>query len=511
MTQQGFSFAPVRTSAPGGAPQSDPQHDLAPWRPTASDPWDARKARHLLRRAGFGGTPEEVEAAVKIGVDRMVDILVTPSRDGLQEFGTRVLPNGELVNLSYDVNAQRAQWLFEMAHTFYPLKEKMALFWHDHFSVGAENFRSFPLLNAHINLFRRLGLGRLRDLLIAVTKDPAMQWWLDNYLNGRPVRGQPKINENYGRELLELYTVGVDNGYTQRDVVEASKALSGWGLVGINRFLYRDSWHVKGPKTVMGKTFSNPTNGMKDGFDLIDVILASVDPATRVPRCAKFLTTKIWRYFVNEDVTKYDKTINLLATRFAEDGYDIRALMSTILRSNVFYSADSVRQLVKNPVEFAVGALRNTGQIVNLGGTVRRFRNVGIGVEFIGYPLLRYQNPAGLEDGMAWISSQAVIGRANYANEITQVNTYAGVGNRFSPTREIARKNLRTDRQIVDHFLDILVDGDVPAAVRTKLYDFMNRDDNGPRKFNINDPALVSAKVRGLVHLIMALPEYQIN
>ncbi|MDP6929458.1 MAG: DUF1800 domain-containing protein [Planctomycetota bacterium] len=494
---------PSAAISPGGGgnlPNAGPGYDLAPWRPSATDKWDWDKAAHLLRRAGFGGTPEEIEAAVALGMDRTVDILVTPSTTGLQEYGSRVLPHGEALNLTYDLNGQRAQWLYEMAYSFYPLKEKMALFWHDHWSVGIAAGTHAPLLNRHINLFRQHGLGKFRNMVLAVTKDPAMLRWLDNYINGRKVGGKPTLNENYGRELLELYTMGVDNGYTQDDVEEASKCLTGWSMRGYNSFYYNRGYHIAGAKTVLGKKISNGNSGnqgMQDAYDLVDVILGRLEPA-------EFLCDKIWRYFVNE--APPPATLALLATRFRQDGYDIRSLMNAVLRSNIFYAKGSRRSLIKNPVEYVVGSIRNTGLT-----PLARWRLLGARVEAAGYPLLRYTSPAGLDDGKAWIDTAALISRMNWTNELTQVSTTAGTQNRFNFGHEILRKNLTTDVQIVDHYLSILVDGDAPAKVRTDLIDFMNRIDSGPRKFSISNQNIVNGKVRGLVHLIQSLPEYQIN
>lgn len=506
MLQQGPSQTVALGSSGGGSIQSDPATDLAPWRPKPGDAWDKKKAAHLLRRAGFGAKPEELDAIVALGMDRTVDILLTPNTAPLQAFGTQVLPNGEVLDLPYNLTDQRAQWIWEAATTSYPLKEKMALFWHDHFSVGAESATQTPLLIPHINLFRRHGLGSFRTLLVEVTKDPAMLYWLDNYLNGQARAGQPVINENYGRELLELYTMGATAGYTQQDVVEVSKCLSGWSLNGPNTFMWRANYHVTGPKTVLGKLISNGnsgTQGMQDLYDLLDNVILPY------PSTAEYMVTKIWNYFVAETIDV--AVLTLLADRWRKDSFDIRSLMSVILRCNFFYSDRSMRTLVKNPMEYVVGAIRNTG-LTPIGyykGT-NATNGLGYRVEQMGLPLLRYSNPAGLDDGVAWIDSAALIARANFANELTQVSQTAGFRARFDPFREILRANLQTAQQIVDHYVSILLDGDVPDGVRVALYDFMNRVDSGPQPFTLTQ-AKVNEKVRGLVHLLLATPEYQIN
>jgi uncharacterized protein (DUF1800 family) len=468
--------------------------DLDPWRPSAGDPWDRRKAAHLARRAGFGARPEELDALVLLGVDKVIDLLLVPAPTALQESGVAVLPNGEILNLTSSLTAQRAQWLWEMVNGTNWLREKMCLFWADHFSVGSAETAADPTLPAHINLFRRLGLGSFRTLLLEVTKDPAMLYWLDNYLNGVPRSGVQTINENYGRELLELYTMGVLGGYTQNDVVEASKCLSGWTLLGRNTSYYRASYHVAGPKTVLGTVINN-VDGSRDLDSLLDVLLAW--PAT-----ARYMVEKFWRWFVND--TPAAATLDTLAQRWRTEGYDVRSLLNVLLRCRAFFSSASMRKLVKSPAEIVAGAIRTTATPINA------YQTLAARVEQMGLPLLRYTNPSGLTEGIAWIDSQSVITRANFADDLTQTSTTSGFRPVFDPFREVNRLGLTTAQQIVDHYLDFLVDGDVPVAVRTNLYNFMNNNDAGPAPFT-GTSTQINQKVRGLVHLIMSLPEYQMN
>lgn len=500
LAQQGSSQTSSRPAAGAGGGagvQFDPTTDLAPWRASGSDPWDRKKAAHLIRRVGFGANLEEFDAVVTLGMDRMVDLFLSPSTQGLREYGTVVLPNGEVLNLTYTLNARRAYWLWEATNGFSPLREKMALFWHDHFSVGAEDLTSAATLTKHINIFRRVGLGNFRDILIEVTRDPAMLYWLDNYLNGN--RGL--VNENYGRELLELYTLGVTGGYTQTDVVQASRCLTGWTLNGIDQFAFNPAIHLAGAKTVLGVVINNPntgTLGMKDVFDLIEAILAYQNAGRHV--AAEFMVTKIWEYFVAP--APYPALVTELANRWHAANYDVRSLMSIILRSTYFHT-QAYRKLVKSPVEFAVGAIRGTRV------PLTRFANLAAFVQNMGLPLLAYTNPSGVKEGVNWIDSSTMINRANLANDLTRVSG-STVGATFNPRREIDFYGLMNTSatRVVDHYLALLVDGDVPAAVRTALIDFMNRNDAGPDPFAFTTTQ-INTKVRGLVHLILSLPEYQ--
>lgn len=487
-------------SLPSG-PSGAGHPDLDPWVATASDPWDKRKAAHLLRRAGFGGSPEEVNALVALGADRALDLLLTPNNTPLPTYGTRVLPHGEILDLTNDVLAQRAYWLFECVHGMYPLREKLALFWHNHFSVGANKGGAEYLLGRHVNLFRQLGTGSFRTLLYEVTRDPAMLLWLDNYLNGMPEAGQPRINENYGRELLELYSMGIGN-YTQTDVVEASKCLSGWtlrGVYGSNEFVFRADWHVPGRKVVLGRTIDNGnvgSVGMRDGVDLIDAVLAQASPA-------EFLVRKLWRFFVAENPP--NDIVRDLAQRLRASDYEIGPILSVMLRSKYFFGPLARRQLVKSPVEFVVGAIRNLGRPV-----VRHYKLVGDHVVRMGLPLLRYQDPSGLPGGLGWLDAQAVMQRANFAEQLTRATDPYHIGAHFDSLRDVNRLGLRTAEEIAGFYLDHLVDADVPSQVFDVCVEFMHRLDWVRRPF-VFSPDAADRKVRGLVHIIMSLPQYSVN
>jgi uncharacterized protein (DUF1800 family) len=499
MTKQGGPAAAIVSSSSGGGQKpldrgGDPTFDLAPYQPSASSPWDRRRAAHLMRRAGFGGRPEEIEAIVALGPDRTLDLLLSAPVYQLPSRGGQVLPHGELLELTQDVQSQRASWLHECSNGFFPLREKLTLFWHDHFSVGSNMTESVPLLLPHINLLRQHALGRFRDMLVDVTKDPAMLWWLDNHLNGRMVNGNKQVNENYGRELLELYSMGVHGGYTQQDVFETSKCLSGWTLDGYDVFKYDPNLHLPGDKVVLGTTIRS--GEQQEVYDLIDQVILPW------PMTARYVAGKIWRYFVSPD--PYPALIEELARRWTSSGFDIRALMSIVLRSNYFFSDRAIGSLVKNPVEFVIGAIRQSGQ------PIHSYIGLAALTAGMGYPLLRYSNPSGLPDGFAWLDSSALINRANFGNEFTRLSTTATLRNRFDPWTEIRKHNLTTGEQIVDHYLQLLLGDDVPVTVRAILHEFMHRTDLGRETFTLTQRN-VDMKVRGLVHLILSLPEYQAN
>ncbi len=377
--------------------------ELLPWRPTASDPWDRRRAAHLLTRAGFGANEAELDAAVELGMDRCVDVLTTFDDAPLPEWGTVVLPHGETLEVGRDLRSQRAAWFFEMVHGRAPLREKLALFWHDHFSVGSKYTSNRSHIVAHVNLLRRHAAGSLRTLFRALLRDPAMLIWLDNYSNGQPTDGVPRVNLNFSRELFELYTMGRDGGYTQDDVVAGARCLTGFGItegLTTNGVEWRPDWHVGGRKTVLGTTIEND-DGREDAYAFVDVLL-------RWPRSRRRIVTKLWNWLVDDAPT--DAVVDHLAQCLLDDDFDVRSLVVQMLRSRAFH--ESRGRLVKNPVDYVVGALRQTG------ARIGDFRTLGDRVTAMAWPLLDYFTPAGLDDGLAWLTAQAVVTRRNFADEL---------------------------------------------------------------------------------------------
>jgi len=300
--------------------------------------------------------------------------------------------------------------------------------------------------------------------------------------------------------------MGVNGPYTEKDLQECARCFTGWyALLGKYSFVQRR--HDYGTKNFLGRVIYNGSSGPggeKDGFDVVDVILSK--NAT-----AEYMVKKIWEYFVYENPS--GALVKKLGQTFSDDGYDIRALMETIFRSKAFYSSRSMRKLVKNPIEFIVGLLRNLEvKDVNLQRTAIRSRGMGI-------DLLNYSNPSGLPDGVSWINSQNLINRANFAAEVITRNPrgylyFKGYGGLYMPLPlfkpYLQARNLTTPDKIVDHYLEILVDSDVPKAVRDNLVKYMTSYDNNQTRvwdFNLH----AEAKASGLVHLIAATPEYQMN
>ncbi|MDH3644214.1 MAG: DUF1800 domain-containing protein, partial [Gammaproteobacteria bacterium] len=409
--------------------------DLAP---IGRADWSEQRAAHLLDRAGFGGTPTEVTELAALRPDRAIAELVMfagvrdaelPAfdhsgvfNDGLDPFppsrpattnaakkagealGIQVKPGGNrpvqpVVNqFFYWLRASRLEtdrvaywWANRMLTTPRPLEEKVALFWHGHFATNEDKVRDYRKMLQQLELFQARGMGNFRDLLIAVARDPAMLAFLDAGVN---VKGAP--NENFAREIMELFTMGVGN-YSEKDVREAARAFTGWNFRGLDFHLNADQ-HDAGEKTVLGNT------GQFDGVAVIDIILAQ--PAT-----AEFIAGKLYRYFVRENLSA--DLQRLLGVRLRDLDYEIAPFLAMLFSSRDFYAPESMASHIKGPVELVISTYRKL-ELAEVPG-VPDF-NVVTGS--LGQRLLHPPTVAGWSGGRSWITPGLLFERGNFVLDV---------------------------------------------------------------------------------------------
>jgi hypothetical protein len=379
---------------------------LDPLAATGNSPWTSDKAAHLLRRAGFGGTPEQVRQLTRLGRDRAVSLLVdyeaTPQDDADYPEDTFItMPRGLMADVDPEARRELNQiimrlgrahaaaiqdwWLRRMVATPRPLEEKMTLFWHGHFTSGIREVRQARLMYQQNQFLRVNAMGNFRELVKGISRDPAMLIYLDN---GRNVKQQP--NENYARELLELFTMG-EGHYTEQDVKEAARAFTGW-TAGEQGFLVRYRLHDDGVKSFLGRT------GRFDGDDIIDIIFEQ--PAT-----ARHLARKLWTFFVEPEPD--DMIIDALAERIRAADYDIRETMRTILRSDTFYHPRTRGSLIKSPAELLVQTARS------LEMPIADLRTANQQMQQMGQELFQPPNVKGWDGGRAWINTSTLFIRYN--------------------------------------------------------------------------------------------------
>jgi len=411
------------------------QNDLSPIGPAD---WNYDFAAHLLERAGFGGTPDEIQALAKLtpanAIARLVrfqgtDISQLPPFDhsgihdpGLEPFpptrpavtdlakekgealGIKVKPTGNrrlqpvvdeffywLRASVLETNRVSYWWANRMLTSPQPLREKMALFWHGHFASNEAKVRDYRKLLGQLELFQKHGMGNFRDLTVAVAQDPAMLSFLDAGVN---VKGAS--NENFAREIMEIFTMGVGH-YTETDIREAARAFTGWNYVDL-KFVVNEDQHDDGEKTFLGHT------GRLDGVDVIDIIMQQ--PAT-----ADYIAGKIYRYFVREDLSP--DLQKKLGAILRQNKYEISPLLETIFLSRDFYSPASVGTQIKSPVQLAVSTYKKLGQ-----RSIPGVPDFNLATSALGQQLFSPPTVAGWAGGQSWITPGLLLERGNLARDI---------------------------------------------------------------------------------------------
>ena len=465
---------------------------------------------HLLRRAGFGATWEELEGYVTQGYEATVEALLHPERaPAFEEDLIRRYHVDE--NSLMLVDSCQAYWVYRMINTPRPLEEKLALFWHGVFATGYTKLNQPKAILRQIDLFRRCGLGSFRTLLLEVSKDPAMIFWLDNKDNHKDA-----VNENYGRELLELFSMGV-GAYTEDDVRQCSHAFTGWTMrnaalhtARVSRdsvwpygrldwqFEYRGEDHDAGDKTFLGQT------GPFNGEGIIDIICQQ--PAT-----ARFVARHLYNFFVADEVQvpswsevppRDPLAIDLLAEAFVQHDCDMRHVLRVLFNADFFKKAMFAR--VKSPAEFVVGAVRLTG-----GHRFPHLSDIHLGLQTsaMGQQLLDPPSVEGWHSGGEWINTASLMTRVNFAAAQFADAELPGV--KAIIARLVAQGADRSAEGLVDACLDLMGPLSVSEATRQELVT------HASDCLESHDTAKEAGRARregiqDLLQLIVATREYQL-
>ncbi len=359
---------------------------LARWRPRARE-WDRGAAAHLLRRGGFGASRERVDAAVAAGLDACVDeLLARRAHDPALLRGVK-----PLLALG-DVDALAAWWTSLVLGDGAPLVERVALMWHDHFATSNAKVDDVRMMHAQIELFRADGLGDFRSLLHAVAQDPALLVWLDGDENER---GRP--NENFARELLELFALGIGH-YGERDVQETARAFTGRGTKG-RAYAWRPERHDDGAKEILG------ARGRFDGDAAVDVVLAH-------PQCARHVARRVLAELVGD---ASEREVGEAAAVLVAGGWSVEKLVATILRSERFHDPRRRRSRIAAPLELVAGAALALGARVAPAWAARAASEMG-------QALLRPPSVEGWKGGRAWIDAGTWLARHNRMAELADAH-----------------------------------------------------------------------------------------
>ncbi|MCA0361176.1 MAG: DUF1800 domain-containing protein [Armatimonadetes bacterium] len=470
---------------------------------------ESEKVAHLLRRFGLGASEAELDFYGDSGYAGAVEKLLSyESREDsiildellLRDNDGRVIQNPRL--------AQVATYAYFLA-TSRPLEAKMTLFWHDHFATSAQKVSNGPTMYRHLNLLRENATGNFYEFLVAVSKDPAMLYWLDNHLN---LKG--RANENFAREVMELFTLGVGN-YTEKDIQEAARAFTGW-TYGLRRgariapareevpnarsvYLFDEPNHDFGSKTFFGKT------GNWNGDDILRML-------SEMPRTAYYLTEKIWEWFVYPKPSK--AVVEKHAALFQKSGLEIKALVKSIMLDPEFVSDRAERAIIKNPIDYCASMIRQMGlgapivQNINAaresGGNIQRggmlsAARTNQSTSTMGMVLLEPPDVAGWPAQEQWISTATMIERITWGSEL-----FMGANGRPTayPAFSLFAANPTTAGVI--NALCSLFDVTLPAAKRQVILDAVAEKSGGSvTRQNANQIAADAMK------LICATPEFQ--
>ncbi len=359
---------------------------LSPWIPSADDPWDRSKAAHLLRRAGFEPSLAERELAFHAGLDPTVERLIStaaddPRHDELDALGPTIARRDTL-----GVAHLRHWWLARAVKTNRPFHARLTHFWHNHFATSNTKIRNAAAMLQQIRTIEANAAGPFGQLMLAMARDPAMIVWLDG---DRNERGRP--NENFARELFELFTLGVGH-YTEQDIREAARAFTGWGQRH-GKFRFSPSAHDENSKTVLGVT------GDLDGTDIVHV-------AVKHPSCAEFLSRKLLREFLTPNPSP--ELVSGFATALRNVDMQVGSAMALLFRSRVMFDPAVRRARIKSPVEFVIGLSRSWDLSVREG-------SITADVAAMGQPLLEPPSVKGWDGHRDWINAGSMLMRISAA------------------------------------------------------------------------------------------------
>ena len=464
---------------------------------------DIQLMAHLMRRAGFGAPYEELEARAAKGYEATVEELLRADEnlDWEEDLARRHMIGGHLGNAMPEI---QGYWMQRMISTTRPLREKMTLFWHTILCSGDSKIDHPETMDTHIDMVRENALGRYPDLLVALSRNPGMIIYLDNRYSHKD-----SINENYGRELLELFSMGVGN-YTEDDIKMAARAFTGWTLAPAMssalpyqrhafKFQYDPEDHDDGEKVFLGQ------RGRFNGDDIINII-------ARQPATARFIARHLYDFFVADEVQvpawqttppRDPAAVNVLADAYLQSNYDIRSVLRVLFNSGFFKDESVWYARVKSPVEVVVGTMRLVGDHLTPAPGIESLVGEAGGM---GQILLNPPSVEGWHGGKEWINSGALVNRVNFvANRVGDLSL-PGV------QRIVARLGDNTEpispSDFVDGCLELMGSMRVEEDTRHALITHVER--GGPLGRDTEEERTsFGSKVGELLQLIASSREYQ--
>jgi uncharacterized protein (DUF1800 family) len=436
---------------------------LSPYQPPERS-WTRRDAAHLLWRAQHGASIHDIDRAHSEGLGATLDRLLT-TQDETREFQASEALLRKVAEQSGNIEDLKAWWAHRLLKSANPLVEKMALFWHNHFATSNAKVRSSEQMAAQNRLFREHALLNFRDLVHQIARDVAMLVWLDSNANRNR-----SPNENFARELMELFSLGVGN-YSEKDIQETARAFTGWH-VREGAFWFNPIQHDTREKKVLGRS------GNLDGGDVVELCLEQ-------PAAPRFLTAKLLHAFVMPQPQK--ETVEALSECIRSNNFAMRPVLRQLLGSTLFFSPEARASIIKSPADLVLGALRSLEGKPNLQSAVRLMAK-------LGQDLFEPPTVKGWEGGRLWINSASMLMRANFAAELATGEELGAI----AQPESLARAHRWTGAADgVVYYAELLLARDVPGA----------RDMIVERLRQTNVPLVT--QLRSAIYLLMTMPEFQ--
>jgi uncharacterized protein (DUF1800 family) len=484
-----------------------------------------RFIEHLLRRAGFGARPDERETFGKLSfnsaIDRLVDYDEVPDTvdDRIGQPGVLGTTNTGGVPFSPRtiINDARQRWIIRMVHSDRPLQEKMTLFWHNHFATAVSKINGIignteatrymsakasedpQRVQGQLEMLRANALGNFEQILINISKDVAMLFWLDGRLNTRVLP-----QENFGREIMELFTMGVGN-YTEADVYAAARVFTGWNLISRGNvaagtqyyeFFYNQAAHETASKTFTFPIYSDGSKtiparsgatGMQDGLDLISALV-------RNPATGRYLATKLYRFFVSETGEVSSSFVDRIAKVYANSGHEMKAVMRAVLTSPEFWDDSSYFARYSWPVEFVARVIKDVAS--------RRYQGLSAAAALVplgnmGQNLYEPPDVAGWDLGRGWFSTGSMLARMNFAATVA--------ANQRTQLVEWMQPHSKSPELLASNVIGQLAPYTFDGTVEAELTNYLRSTGTW-----VGTTAQLQAKVPGLVHLVTGSAEYQL-
>lgn len=448
----------------------DPQWAWQPFSPSTERLWNRGMVAHLYRRTGFGASIEQLDEAVSREPAQVVDQLIGQNVE-TSDFKETADTLAQTILASGDAQKLAAAWVYRLLLTPTQLLEKATLFWHGHFATSAEKVNDASMMWDQNRLLREHALGSFPELVQSISKDPAMLIYLDSAINRK---AQP--NENFARELMELFCLGEGN-YSEHDVQQLARCFTGWEVKN-KRFRKNRYQHDNGSKSILG------TSGDYDGEDGVNVVL-------KQPQVELFLARKWFRFFISDDLVPNDNLLRPLASAFRDHGLQVAPVLRMMFSSNLFFSQHAMFRKIKSPAELVVGTLRSLNVTTNTELIAKGLLQLGQG---LFYP----PNVKGWDGGRTWINASTLLGRSNLIGKILtdDVTRFAGQ----SLTDYLANRGVKTAGQAIEYFEQCLATLPLDDSTKLRLSETFSVTAADPER-----------QLRSLLHAYTSLPQYQLG